>query len=407
MITACSGVKRPSTGAAPMRSASASRSVSARKTMSSGAKSPSTGRGAQQAVELVDRRRPGFGSRRRRTPSTGRSARVSRRPSARLGDLLRGSRARARRPRLFSRRPSARPAAAPARLEGRRHPYAAASSVQPGSGGVCGRGPHHVAQLSGAMQPTAGPCRRDGGGWAGISLTQNPLLSASMVREVSTLPAWCERRRSPRVSRVMQRVPESGWTGSQPVARWMPRRAVRTTTPIPAAAPPAGAAARWPCPRPRRARRPRAAGPLGGAAHVGVEAAGGDALALVDHGSGPVCPGPRGSACSSSEKPSPPSVCSASSRIATIQASAATAAACRGWSSVAHHEGVGPHGATAEVASVELSSTTTTRSTPAIRRAILMVAPDPPARALAGITTATRSGRCAVSGPAVLIAVVT
>src|SRR5699024_9099527 len=57
--------------------------------------------------------------------------------------------------------------------------------------------------------------------------------------------------------------------------------------------------------------------------------------------------------------------------------------------------------ATAEVASVEPSSTTTTRSTPGIRRAEKMVASIRSASFLAGITTATRSGRCAVSGPAV------
>ena len=56
-----------------------------------------------------------------------------------------------------------------------------------------------------------------------------------MVSEVSTPQPGASGWQASQVSRVMQRVPDSGWAASHPVARWMPLRAVRTTMPIPAA----------------------------------------------------------------------------------------------------------------------------------------------------------------------------
>ena len=240
---------------------------------------------------------------------------------------------------------------------------------------------------------------------AGISLTQKPAVSASIVSEVSTPQPGARGWQASQVSRVMQRVPDSGCVASQPVARRMPRRAVRTTTPIPPAPDCGGSSAiamSTPSPRTASTSGCAAAALSPMSASRNSRARGSEARSSIT-GSGPVWPGERGSACSSSEKSSPPSARSAPSWIATICAPVAIAAAlprlvlCRTTRASAPI-------ATAEVASDEPSSTTTTRSTPGIPRADAMVASIRSASFLAGITTATRSGRCAVSGPAALIA---
>ena len=240
---------------------------------------------------------------------------------------------------------------------------------------------------------------------AGISLTQNPEVRASIEREVSTPQPGASGRQASQVSRVMQRVPESGWVGSQPVARRIPRRAVRTTMPMPAAPVCGGSSAiAMSTPSPSTASTSGwAASALSPMSASRKSSARGTVSCGAITGSGPVWPGTRGSACSSSEKPSPPSARSASSRIATICAPVAIAAALPRFVLCRTTRASAPM-ATAEVASVEPSSTTTTRSTPAMRRAEAMVVSIRSASFLAGITTAARSGRCTVSGPAVLIA---
>src|SRR5699024_2554256 len=230
-----------------------------------------------------------------------------------------------------------------------------------------GQGPQHVAQLGGAVQLPAQVTTGGAMVQLGLDLL-DPEPGGQRVDGQGRLHTPAGRERG---------------------ARWMPGRAVRTPRPMPPAPSGGGSSAMamsTPSPRTASTRGCAAAALSPMSASRNSRARGMKPLSSIT-GSGPVWPGSRGSACSSSTKPAAPSARSAASRIWTICAPVAIAAALPRlllWRTTTASAPM----ATAAVASLEPSSTTTTRSTPAIERAEAMVFSIRCSSFLAGITTA-------------------
>src|SRR5882757_3378602 len=175
-----------------------------------------------------------------------------------------------------------------------------------------------------------------------------------MVNAVSTPNPAANGSARPNATRLSARCPDNGCTGANPVARWMPARARRTTKPCP---PPAVA---W-------------VGSVAMVMSARPSSTGGSS------GPAPLAVSPRSASRNSST--------SASGTAAAPVVIAAALPRLRGWRTARAPAA----SAIAAVLSVEPSSTTSTVCTPAMRAAACTVAAIRSASLRAGITTATRT----------------